>query len=174
RANVSFDQLRNSMDGKAEHSDTMQQRPASGGAQQPPVDLDAYCRRIGYAGPRTPTLATLQALHERHVATIAFENIDVLLRRGIDIAPAAVDAKLIAAGRGGYCYEQNGLFKRVLTAIGFRVDGLLARVRWMKPAQAPLPAPTHMTLRVHVDGHDWLTDVGFGAAVLPQPLCMRS
>src|SRR5699024_12704843 len=94
-------------------------------SQQPLVDLDAYCFRIGYDGPRTPTLTTLRALHERHVATIPFENIDVLLNRGIDIAPAAVDDKLITAGRGGYCYEQNGLFKRVWTTIGFPEGGVL-------------------------------------------------
>lgn len=140
----------------------------------PLVDLDAYCVRIGYDGSRTPTLATLRALHECHIATIPFENIDVLTGRGVAIAPAAVDAKLIAAGRGGYCYEQNGLFKRVLTAIGFEAEGLLARVHWMKPAQTPPGARTHMALRVHLDGQDWLTDVGFGAVVLPQPVRMDS
>jgi len=66
------------------------------------IDLDAYCARIGYAGPRTPTLRTLRALHVLHPAAIPFENIDVLLGRGIDLDPAAIDAKLIrelATGR---------------------------------------------------------------------------
>lgn len=134
------------------------------------VDLDAYCGRIGYRGPRTPTLATLRALHALHPAAIPFEAIDVLLGRSVDISPAAVDAKLIHGRRGGYCYEQNGLFKRVLTALGFAVDGLLARVRWMEQPGAP-PAPaTHMALRVCIDGEPWLADVGFGAAVPTTPL----
>lgn len=134
------------------------------------MDLDAYCARVGYAGPRTPTLATLQALVELHPAAIPFEAIDVLLDRAIDLAPEAVDAKLIAARRGGYCYEQNGLFKRALTAMGFTVEGLLARVLWARPAEAPLPPRSHMVLRVLIAGEAWLADVGFGAAMPTAPL----
>ena len=141
-------------------------------ARPPPVDLDAYCGRIGHRGPRTPTLETLRALQALHVAAIPFEAIDALLGRGVDISPAAVDAKLIGARRGGYCYEQNGLFKRVLAAIGFRVEGLLARVHWQLPEDAPPTPRTHMALRVEADGAPWLADVGFGAAVPTAPLRM--
>lgn len=155
-------------------NEQMKSAPASVPRAPPPVDLEAYYARIGYTGARTPSLATLRALHGQHIAAIPFENIDVLLDHGVDIAPAAVDAKLIAGGRGGYCYEQNLLFKRVLTALGFQVEGLLARVRWMKPAEAPLGARTHMALRVTIDGEAWLSDVGFGNAVLPQPVRMAS
>lgn len=132
------------------------------------MDLDAYFARIGYAGPRTPTLATLQALLELHPAAIPFEAIDVLVIRGVDLAPEAVDAKLIAARRGGYCYEQNGLLKRVLTAPGFA--GLLARVLWARSPDAPLPPRSHMVPRVVVEGTAWLADVGFGAAMPTSPL----
>lgn len=134
------------------------------------VDLQAYCRRIGYGGPLEPTLETLRALQAHHVAAIPFEAIDVLLGRGIDISPTAVDAKLIAGRRGGYCYEQNGLLRRVLTAIGFEVDGLVASVRWQAPPGAPPPPRSHMALRVTIDGAPWLVDVGFGSAVPTGPL----
>ena len=138
--------------------------------EQPSVDLQAYCARIGYAGPLAPTLAVLEALHERHPAAIVFEAIDVLLGRGIDLAPAAVDGKLIAGRRGGYCFEQNGLFRRVLETVGFEVRGLAARVRWLHPPQHPPMARTHMALQVTLDGIDWLVDVGFGGCVLSEPL----
>lgn len=94
----------------------------------PLVDLDAYCARIGYSGSRVPTLETLRALHEAHIASIPFEALNALLDREIDISPSAVDAKLIGARRGGYCFEHNALFKRVLQTIGFDVEGLIARV----------------------------------------------
>lgn len=139
-------------------------------AAAPAVDLDAYCARIGYHGARTPTLATLRALHALHPDAIVFEAIDVLLGRGIDLDPAAIDAKLIHAGRGGYCFEHNSLFMRVLEALGFEVQGLSARVLWNRPADAPAPASTHMALRVLVDGEAWLADVGFGSCVLTAPL----
>lgn len=138
------------------------------------VDLDAYFKRIGYDGPREPTLAVLCAITQRHPDAIPFENLDVLLGRGISIVPADVDAKLITAGRGGYCYEQNGLLKRVLTAMGFEVQGLMARVWWAKPADAPMRARSHMVLRVMVDGVAWLADSGFGGCVLTGPLDLLS
>lgn len=134
------------------------------------TDLDAYFARIGYSGPREPTLAVLRDLHRLHPAAIPFEAIDCLLDRGIDISPAAVDAKLIRAGRGGYCFEQNSLFQRVLDALGFETQGLAARVRWNAPPDAPAQPRTHMVLRVKAEGRDWLADVGFGGCVLTAPL----
>ena len=65
-------------------------------AHRPEVDLDAYFARIGYRGPWAPTIETLRALHELHPAAIAFEAIDVLLGRAIDLSPSMADAKLSA------------------------------------------------------------------------------
>ncbi|WP_395444005.1 arylamine N-acetyltransferase [Caulobacter sp. UC70_42] len=138
------------------------------------VDLDAYFRRIGYDGPRAPTLATLRAITLKHPDAIPFENLDVLLGRGISIVPADIDAKLIGAGRGGYCYEQNGLLKRVLTALGFQVEGLMARVQWMQAEGAPARPRSHMVLGVSIDGETWLADSGFGGCVLTGPLRLFS
>jgi N-hydroxyarylamine O-acetyltransferase len=134
------------------------------------TSLDAYFARIGYEGPRTSTLATLRALHELHPAAIPFEAIDVLLERGVDLSPEAVEAKLITARRGGYCFEQNGLFQRVLAALGFEVEPLIARAVWMAPPDAPPGPRTHMALRVTIDGEPWLADVGFGGKVLTAPI----
>lgn len=133
------------------------------------VDLDGYFARIGYAGPREPTLEVLRRLHELHPAAIAFEAIDVLLGRGISLDPRAVDAKLIGARRGGYCFEQNSLFQRVLRGLGFRVEGLIARSRWGRPLEETAPR-THMSLRVRLDEVDWLADVGFGGCMLTTPI----
>jgi N-hydroxyarylamine O-acetyltransferase len=140
------------------------------------VDLDAYFARIGYDGPREPTLDVLRAIHQKHPDAIPFENIDVLLGKPISLDPADVDAKLITAGRGGYCYEQNGLLKRVLTALGFDVTGLIARVLWMVPADTSPRPRSHMVLGVRVPGDDtfWLADVGFGGCVLTTPLRLFS
>lgn len=134
------------------------------------VDLDAYFARIGYDGPRDASLATLAALHALHPAAIPFEAIDCVLDRGVDISPAAVDAKLIAGRRGGYCFEQNSLFARVLTVLGFEVEGMAARVRWNMPPDAPAQPRTHQVLKVRAEGQDWLVDVGFGGCVLTAPL----
>ena len=125
------------------------------------VDLDAYFRRIQYSGERVPTLQTLHALCERHVREIPFENLDVLLGRGIDLSDEAVDAKILGAHRGGYCFEQNTLFLRVLLALGYAVTPISARVR-VQRARDFTPPRSHVFLRVEIDGTSWLADVGVG------------
>lgn len=134
------------------------------------IDLDAYLTRIGYSGSLEPTLDTLQALQSLHIANIPFEAIDVLLGRGIDLSQQALEDKLVRRKRGGYCFEQNSLFKSALTSLGFQVEGLIGRVVWMVP-QENLPRPrTHMVLRVTLEGEPWLVDVGFGSVVPTIPL----
>ena len=130
-----------------------------------PSDLDKYFARIGYRGPREPTLEVLHALSEAHARSIPFENLDVLLGAGVDIQAHAVFAKLVERRRGGYCFEQNSLFLRVLTALGFDVTPLAARVLMGQPRERPRPR-THLFLRVVVNGTPWLADVGVGALSL--------
>jgi N-hydroxyarylamine O-acetyltransferase len=137
------------------------------------IELDAYFARIGYAGARAPTLDVLRALHALHPSAIPFEAIDCLLDRGVDISPAAVDAKLIHRRRGGYCFEHNSLFQRVLEALGFAVEGLAARVRWNMAPDLPAQPRTHMVLRVVAEGEPWIVDVGFGGCVLTAPLRLQ-
>lgn len=134
------------------------------------LDLDGYFARIGYTGSPRPDLETLRALTELHPARIPFEAVDVFLGRPVELTPRAVQAKLIEAGRGGYCFEQNGLLERVLRALGFTVEGLIGRALWMRPEGAPPMPLTHMALRVTLDGERWLADVGFGSCIAGAPL----
>jgi N-hydroxyarylamine O-acetyltransferase len=129
------------------------------------IDLDAYFERIGYGGPRTPTLPVLNALVRAHVETIPFENLDVLLGTPIDLSEEAIERKLVHQRRGGYCFEQNGLLLLVLEALGFQVRPLSARVRYQRPRDFT-PPRTHLFLRVELDDTSWLADVGVGAMSL--------
>ena len=113
------------------------------------VDLDAYLKRIGYTGSRAPTLDTLRALHLNHALSIPFENIDVLRGMPIELDPDSLERKLVHEGRGGYCFEQNLLFGRVLMALGFSVQRLVARVLWQRPDDGTQPR-THMLLFVQL------------------------
>jgi len=132
-------------------------------------DLAAYFERIGYAGPREPTLATLNGIVACHVERIPFENLDVLLGREIILEPAAVEQKLVRGGRGGYCFEQNSLLLHVLGALGFSVTPLSARVRVQRPRDFT-PTRTHLLLRVDIDGASFLADVGVGGFSLASAL----
>ena len=125
------------------------------------MDLDAYHARIHYAGRRKPTLDTLRGLVLGHATSIPFENLDVFLGRGVSLADADVERKLIGDRRGGYCFEQNSLLLRALTALGFEATPLSARVRLKAPRDL-VPPRTHLFVRVVIDGVPWLADVGVG------------
>lgn len=133
------------------------------------IDLDAYFARIGYRGPRVPTLDVLHAVTAAHVQSIPFENLDVLLGRTIELDPASLFRKLVTERRGGYCFEQNGLLLEVLGLLGFDARPLSARVRLQRPRDY-LPPRTHVFIRVDVSGEAWLTDVGVGGASLTSAL----
>jgi N-hydroxyarylamine O-acetyltransferase len=137
------------------------------------LELDAYLTRIGGKAPLAPGLDGLAALHCAHCAAIPFENLDILLGRPIALDLSALEAKLVRARRGGYCFEQNTLFKAVLEALGFRVFALAARVRVGASEVRPR---THMLLRVELPEGAFLADVGFGGdgPVVPLPLAEES
>jgi N-hydroxyarylamine O-acetyltransferase len=134
-------------------------------------DLDAWSRRIGYAGPRTPNLEVLRAVVAAHADAIAYESIDVLLDRPPRLDLPSLQRKMIAGRRGGYCFEQNMLFRGALRAIGFKVTSLQARVMRGLAVDAPRAA-LHMVLRVDLPEGAFLADVGFGNLAPTAPLAL--
>lgn len=136
------------------------------------VDIGAYFKRIGYTGSRAPTLETLAGIHLRHPQAIAFENLDPLLKRPISLQPEALESKMLRAGRGGWCFEQNLLLRDVLQDLGFRVTGLAARVTWNAPDGA-VRARSHMLLKIEgIGSGTYIADVGFGGLTLTAPLLL--
>lgn len=131
------------------------------------LDLDAYLERIGLDAAPPPTPKGLSRLHRAHALAIPFENLDILLGRGIDLDLDAIQAKLVGRRRGGYCYEHNLLISAALERLGFDVLRLAARVRM--GAQGIRPR-SHMLMRVEAEGVAWLADVGFGGEGLVDPM----
>lgn len=134
--------------------------------------LNAYFSRIGWSQTASANLATLQALHLLHNSAIPFENLDVLLPREMQLDDRSLEEKLVLARRGGYCFEQNGLFERALREIGFTVRSLLGRVVLTNPSS--LPPRTHRLLLVELQGEAWIADVGFGGQTLTAPIRLRA
>ncbi len=130
-----------------------------------PAQLSSYLERIGHRGPVAPDRDTLAALQRAHRLAVAFENLDILLGRGIRLDPDRLFDKLVSARRGGYCFEQNALFLAMLQAIGFEAQPLLARV-WLGVEETP--PRTHTLNLVSLErGDDMIADVGFGGSFVP-------
>jgi N-hydroxyarylamine O-acetyltransferase len=123
------------------------------------LDRTAYLQRINYTGEMTPDLATLGRLQHAHLLTVPFENLDIGLGCPIVLDEAALVRKIVAARRGGFCYEANGAFAALLRALGFRVTLLSAGVAHKDGGFGP--AFDHLTLLVQLN-EPWLVDVGFG------------
>lgn len=128
------------------------------------TDLQAYFDRIGLTGTVAPDREGLLAVQRAHRLAIPFENLDIPLGRGISLDPQWVFDKLVTRRRGGYCFEQNQLFLRMLRHIGFEVRSLLARVWLMVEDVPPL---THTFNLVTLGGEHWVADAGFGGDFTP-------
>jgi N-hydroxyarylamine O-acetyltransferase len=137
------------------------------------IDLDAYFRRIGFSGRARADAATLRALHRLHAAAIPFENLSALVGEPIALDGAALEAKLVRGGRGGWCFEQNLLLRAALASIGFEVSMLAARVRWNVAPNVETPR-SHCLLRVATADGDFIADVGFGGQTLTAPLRLEA
>ena len=81
-----------------------------------------YLNRIGYIGsPPEVSIDTLNELHQRHLFTVPFENLDVHLKREISLDIDQSFNKVAPSRRGGFCYEVNNLFHHLLKALGFEL-----------------------------------------------------
>ncbi len=76
---------------------------------------------------------------------------------------------MIGTARGGYCFEQNFLFRAGLRSLGFAVTSLQARVVRGLAIDASRPM-LHMVLRIDLPEGQFLADVGFGNLAPTAPL----
>ena len=123
------------------------------------MEYKTYMERIGYRGPLRPSVEVLRKLHRRHMLSVPFENLDILLGRPIILSKNAFYDKIIKRRRGGFCYELNGSFASLLKKLGFKVSMLSAGVA--RRGGGFSPDFDHMTLLVQLK-EPWLADVGFG------------
>ena len=131
------------------------------------MKLRRYFDRIGYRGDARPTVSTLASLLRLHVCSVPFENLDVLLGRSLTTDVEEAFEKIVERGRGGWCYEQNGLFGWALSEIGFEVTRVAAAVRRDQRGDATLNS--HLCLLVREpDARQtvYLADVGFGGSMI--------
>ncbi len=140
-------------------------------------DVEGYLRRLGLTHPGPPTLEALTAIHRAQVERIAYNTIDIHLGRPTTVDPYESARRVVATGRGGYCFHLNGALSVLLAALGFDV-------RWhrggVSDGQEPNPFEpfaNHLALTVHglptadVPDGVWFVDAGLGDALYePIPL----
>jgi N-hydroxyarylamine O-acetyltransferase len=137
-------------------------------------DLDGYLSRVAFdRRPARPDLSTLRDLALAHPRAIPFENLNPLLRRPVRLDIASIQEKLVRTGRGGWCFEHNLLLGTALSALGFTVTGLSARVVWNVPTGV-VRGRSHMVLLVALPEGPHIIDVGFGGCTPTAPLRLEA
>lgn len=132
--------------------------------------LESYLKRIGYKGSLDRNAETLTKLMRAQLFSVAFENLDVQAGKIVSLVPEQIVDKIIGQGRGGYCYEVNGLFAMALQALGFSYKFIACR-----PMFYPVRRPkTHMIVLVEADGEQWICDLGFGSYGIRAPIALSS
>jgi N-hydroxyarylamine O-acetyltransferase len=128
------------------------------------IDVDRYLARLGFDATPSSDLDGLVALQRRHLTTVPFENLDLVVGGGVPHDRERALVKIVGDGtsrRGGWCFENNGAFGLLLEALGFDVMLLGAAVL----LDGPSTAIEHLALEV-AGGSGALTprlvDVGFG------------
>jgi N-hydroxyarylamine O-acetyltransferase len=124
-------------------------------------DQKAWLVRIGWDGPLIPTFDGQNWLVAAHAYAIAYESLDITMGRTPRLDLVSLQNKMIGRNRGGYCLEQNMLFRAGLRSIGFDVTSLQGRFVRGLAIDAPRPA-IHMVLQVNLPEGPYIVDVGFG------------
>ena len=92
--------------------------------------------------------------------TVPFENLEIHQGKKIVLEENRIYEKIVVNGRGGFCYELNGLFCWLLRSLGFSVSMVSSQV-YRSAEDMFTPEFDHMVLIVDLE-KTYLVDVGFG------------
>lgn len=139
------------------------------------MNADHYLSRLG-VDPVTVAadLDTLERLQTAHVFAVPFETLAITGHpygdrpgEGVSLALSDIYEKIVERGRGGFCYELNGLFAWLLRELGYDADRLAGSVL---VDGEPRPPANHHAIGVSLDGRRYVVDVGLGAPKLRRPI----
>ena len=81
------------------------------------MEIQSYLVRLGVRLGGTPSAEQLRMLHERHLLSVPFENLDIHRGAEIVLDEEQILDKIVSSRRGGFCYELNSAFAWLLRNI---------------------------------------------------------
>ncbi|KAG9467909.1 hypothetical protein GDO78_014064 [Eleutherodactylus coqui] len=134
------------------------------------MDVKAYMQRVNLTDCEPPSLTALRKLHSHHAHSVPMESLSIHSGEKIILDIPWIYNKIVVRRRGGFCFENNGLFLWVLQQLGYEPKVLSSRVK-ERPFGNFSPPFSHMILTVELEGRRWLCDVGYGEGIIePFPL----
>ncbi len=128
--------------------------------------ITAYLKRIGLHEV-SRNYEGLKALQYHHFHSVPYENLDILAKKPVSLALPDLYSKVVERGRGGYCFELNGLFAWLLRSLGFQVTEHLGR---FLRGESGMPMGRHRVLRVQCEEDCYICDVGVGSVAPLYPI----
>ena len=104
------------------------------------------------------------------VTHIAYENLDILNGKPLNLDADALFEKIVLKGRGGYCFELNGLLAHMLGKMGFSVSERFAR---FLRGENEIPMRRHRVTVVTLEDGDYFMDIGVGQIAPRLPIKME-
>lgn len=132
--------------------------------------MAGYLARLGMSARPEPSLATLVDLHHRHLDTVPYDNLSIMLAQVTGgepdpVTPAVTLERVAEGGNAGYCFHHNGLLALVLGELGYDVvrrpgsllegPGSTGTLDHLAVDVRGLPTPDN-------PGGRWWPDLGFG------------
>lgn len=133
------------------------------------VKVEKYFRRIGLEMPETivPDGELLKKLHFAHCTTVPYENLDIIRNIPLRLDDEGLYQKVVEEGKGGYCFELNGLFAWLLRELGYKVTEYASR--YLR-GESSIPMRRHRVLKVEATDGVYCADVGIGEVCPRYPL----
>ena len=133
------------------------------------VKVEKYFKRIGLEMPETivPDGQLLKKLHFAHCTTVPYENLDIIRGIPLRLDDEGLYQKVVEEGKGGYCFELNGLFAWLLRELGYKVTEYASR--YLR-GESSIPMRRHRVLRVEAADGVYCADVGIGEVCPRYPL----
>lgn len=128
-----------------------------------------YLKRIGLEMPEkvVPDSAFLKQLQFAHCTSIPYENLDILRKIPLSLDVDDLLDKVVTQGKGGFCFELNGLFAWLLKELGYKVTEYAAR--YLR-GEAAIPMRRHRVMKVEATDGVWICDVGIGEVCPRYPI----
>lgn len=110
----------------------------------------------------TLSINYISELQKNHIETIAWDTIDLYLKRKINLSPHAILEKFLSERGAGVCYELNGAFYHLLESLGFEVHLVSVHVHGHNNNVFNFKIDTHVAIILKFNEKLYLVDVGWG------------
>lgn len=128
-----------------------------------------YLERLNCSDAEPVSKENLFRLQAAHLATLPYTNLSFFLNGDVtSLETEALFERIILQNKGGYCFELNGLFSKLLRTLGYDVTDFFGR--WHFGSDEAVPMRRHRILKVVLDNEVFLADAGIGSLCPVTPL----